>query len=125
MARLSSPEWQPPADPRELARREQAEQLRDEALAHIDPALVEAARQALQVSQAAAAIVYRLQAEKRDLASDVSAQAALVQLMAAGNPAAVRPAAASKVIDIAIKSVELEDLAARLEALEKAYAAKL
>jgi hypothetical protein len=36
----------------------------------------------------------------------------------------VRLAAASKVLDLAIKSVELEDLQARLEALEKLYAAK-
>jgi AcrR family transcriptional regulator len=37
-------------------------------------------------------------------------------------PPAVRIAAASKVLDLAIKGVELEDLAARLEALEQAYA---
>jgi hypothetical protein len=40
-------------------------------------------------------------------------------------PAAARIAAASKALDIAIKSVELEDLAVRLDALERAYAAKL
>jgi hypothetical protein len=49
----------------------------------------------------------------------------LVALMATGNPPAVRLAAASKVLDLAIKSVELDDLAARLEALEKAHAEKL
>jgi hypothetical protein len=53
------------------------------------------------------------------------AAATLVALMASGNPAAVRLAAASKVLDLAIKSVELEDLSARLEALEKAHAQKL
>lgn len=46
----------------------------------------------------------------------------LVTLMASGNPAAVRLAAASKVIDLAMKSVELEDLQQRLEALEARYA---
>jgi hypothetical protein len=45
--------------------------------------------------------------------------------MATGNPAAVRLAAASKVLDLAIKSVELEDVMSRLEALEKAYEQKL
>lgn len=40
-------------------------------------------------------------------------------------PAAARIAAASKALDIAIKSVELEDLAARLDALEQRYAAQL
>jgi hypothetical protein len=54
-----------------------------------------------------------------------NAAATLVNLMATGNPAAVRLAAASKVLDLAIKSVELDDLAARLEALEKAYEQKL
>jgi hypothetical protein len=49
----------------------------------------------------------------------------LVQLMAPGNPAAVRLTAASKVLDLAIKSVEIDDLAARLEALERAHAEKL
>lgn len=39
--------------------------------------------------------------------------------------AAARTTAASKVIDIAIKSVELDDLAARLDALEAKYAAQL
>ncbi len=39
-------------------------------------------------------------------------------------PAAARIAAASKALDIAIKSVELEDLAVRLAALEERYAAK-
>jgi hypothetical protein len=43
----------------------------------------------------------------------------------AKKPAPARIAAAAKVIDVAIKSVELEDLAARLDALERAYAAKL
>jgi tryptophan 2,3-dioxygenase len=37
-------------------------------------------------------------------------------------PPAARIAAASKVLDIAIKSVELEDLEARLQALEEKYA---
>lgn len=40
-------------------------------------------------------------------------------------PPVARIAAASKVLDIAIKSVELEDLAVRLAALEERYAAKL
>jgi ATP-dependent helicase YprA (DUF1998 family) len=53
------------------------------------------------------------------------AAATLVMLMASGNPAAVRLAAASKVLDLAIKSVEIDDLAARLEALEARYAEKL
>lgn len=39
--------------------------------------------------------------------------------------ASIRLAAASKVLELAIKSVEIDDLAARLEALEAAYAAKL
>lgn len=43
----------------------------------------------------------------------------------AGKPASVRVAAASKVLDLALKAVELEDLAARLEALEAVYAQKL
>ena len=50
-----------------------------------------------------------------------NAAATLVALMASGNPAAVRLAAASKVYEYAIKSVELEDLAVRLEALEAKY----
>jgi hypothetical protein len=49
----------------------------------------------------------------------------LVALMASGNPPAVRLAAASKILDLAIKSVEVDDLAARLDALERAYAEKL
>lgn len=48
----------------------------------------------------------------------------LVDLMAFGSPA-VRLGAASKVLDLTIKAVELEDLAARLAALEEAYATKL
>jgi RES domain-containing protein len=54
-----------------------------------------------------------------------NAAATLVMLMATGNPAAVRLAAASKILDLAIKSVEIDDLAARLEALEARYAEKL
>lgn len=54
-----------------------------------------------------------------------AAAVVLCQLMASGNPAPVRLAAASKVLDMAIKSVELEDLQARLEALERAYAQKV
>lgn len=50
------------------------------------------------------------------------AAATLVQLLAPANPAAVRLAAASKVLELAIKSVELDDLAARLQALEDLYA---
>jgi hypothetical protein len=46
----------------------------------------------------------------------------LLQLLAPPNPAAVRLAAASKVLELAIKSVELDDLAARLKALEDLYA---
>ena len=46
----------------------------------------------------------------------------LVQLMAPANPAAVRLAAASKVLELAMKSVEIDDLTARLEALENLYA---
>jgi hypothetical protein len=53
------------------------------------------------------------------------AAATLVQLMAVGNPAAIRLAAASKILDLAIKSVELDDLAARLAALEAAHEQKL
>jgi hypothetical protein len=49
----------------------------------------------------------------------------LVQLMAPGNRAVVRLTAASKVLDLAIKSVEIDDLAARLEALERAHEQKL
>jgi hypothetical protein len=37
----------------------------------------------------------------------------------------VRLTAASKVLDLAIKSVEIDDLAARLEALERAHEQKL
>jgi hypothetical protein len=48
----------------------------------------------------------------------------LVDLMAFGSPH-VRLGAASKVLDLAIKAVELEDLAARLAALEEAYGQKL
>lgn len=39
--------------------------------------------------------------------------------------ASVRLAAASKVLDLAIRAVEIEDMAERLAALEAAYAAKL
>lgn len=53
-----------------------------------------------------------------------SAAATLVSLMAGGNPPAIRLAAARSVLELAIKSVELEDIAARLEALEQAHAAK-
>lgn len=49
----------------------------------------------------------------------------LVSLLASGNPAAVRLAAASKVLDLAIKTVELEDVLVRLAALEQAHAEKL
>lgn len=46
-----------------------------------------------------------------------SAAATLVSLMASGNPAPIRLAAASKVIDLAVKTVELEDLRDELERL--------
>jgi len=49
----------------------------------------------------------------------------LVALMAPGNPPAVRLAAASKVLDLAIKSVEIDDLGARILALEAAHEQKL
>lgn len=49
----------------------------------------------------------------------------LLQLMATkGNPPAVRLAAASKVLEMAHKAVELDDVIARIEALEAAHAAK-
>lgn len=57
----------------------------------------------------------------------VSGQAAteLLRLGLNARSEAVRLGAVAKVLDIAIKSVELEDLAARLEALEARYAEKL
>lgn len=51
------------------------------------------------------------------------AAATLLTLMAAGNPAGVRLAAASKVLDLALKSIELDDFAARLAALEAQHEA--
>lgn len=53
-----------------------------------------------------------------------SAVIVLCQLMAHSTPA-VKLGAARTVLEFAIKAVELEDLAARLAALEQAYAAKL
>jgi len=52
------------------------------------------------------------------------AAATLVQLMASPNPPAIRLAAASKILELAIKSVEVDDITARLEALEVKYAEK-
>jgi hypothetical protein len=50
----------------------------------------------------------------------------LLTLMARDtSPPAIRLAAARTVLEMAVKSVELEDLAARLEALEQKYAEKL
>lgn len=49
----------------------------------------------------------------------------LLQLMASKEtPPAVRLAAASKVLELSIKGIELEDLAARLAVLETLYAAQ-
>jgi hypothetical protein len=53
-----------------------------------------------------------------------AAVAVLCQLMASGNPAAVRLGAASKVLDTAFKAIELDDIAARLAALEERHAEK-
>jgi hypothetical protein len=53
-----------------------------------------------------------------------AAVAVLCQLMGTPNPPAVRLAAASKILELAIKSVELEDIQSRLEALERVYAEK-
>jgi hypothetical protein len=54
-----------------------------------------------------------------------AAVAVLVNIMADSHkPAPARIAAASKVLDLAIKAVELEDLEARLQALEATYAEK-
>ena len=53
-----------------------------------------------------------------------NAAGTLVQLMASDKPAAVRLAAARTVMELAIKSVEIDDIAARLEALEAKYAEK-
>jgi len=49
----------------------------------------------------------------------------LLRLATSARSEAVRLAAASKGLDLAIKSVEIEDLAARLAALEEKYAAQL
>jgi hypothetical protein len=38
------------------------------------------------------------------------------------SPASVRLAAAAKILDLAIKAIEIEDLQQRLEVLERAYA---
>ena len=48
----------------------------------------------------------------------------LEQLMVCGKPA-IELGAARTILEMAVKAVELEDLAARLAALETAYAAKL
>jgi|SRR6266545_991893 len=47
-----------------------------------------------------------------------SAAATLVQLMSSSHPAAIRLAAASKVIDLALRTVEIEDLRDELERLK-------
>ena len=50
----------------------------------------------------------------------------LLTVMARENsPAHARIAAASKVLDLAIRAVELEDLEQRIKALEQAYEQKL
>jgi DNA-binding transcriptional MerR regulator len=49
----------------------------------------------------------------------------LCQLTRPEHPPAVRLGAASKILDLALKSVELDDLQVRLEALERAYEQKL
>ena len=77
-----------------------------------DPAFVEAYRAARR--DAVAQAVARLQQVSS------AAVAVLVQVMAdRGTMASVRVAAASKILDYAIKAVELEDIAARLDALEQ------
>jgi hypothetical protein len=48
----------------------------------------------------------------------------LLRLAIKARSEAVRLGACAKILDLAIKSVELEDIAARLAALEAAYAAK-
>lgn len=53
-----------------------------------------------------------------------SAAATMVSLMASGNPAAIRLAAARSVLEYAVKAVEIEDIQQRLEALEARYAEK-
>lgn len=85
---------------------------------HDDPAFItiyqEARRQAVQQA------IAQLQKHSNDAVS------VLVSIMKNTNkPPAARIAAASKVLDLAIKGVELEDLALRLAALEAAYAQKL
>ena len=81
---------------------------------HFAAAYREARRQA--VNQAIA----RLQRSSSD------AVAVLCTLMKSTRVApAVRLAAASKVLDLAIRAVELEDVMARLEALEAKHAQKL
>jgi hypothetical protein len=73
----------------------------------------EARRQAVQQA------IAQLQKHSSDAVS------VLVSIMKSSKkPAAARIAAASKVLDLAIKGVELEDLAARLAALEEAYGQK-
>lgn len=58
--------------------------------------------------------------------ASAAAVAVLCQLMAdRTKPASVRLAAASKVLDLSIRAVELEDITQRLEALEHAYASKV
>jgi uncharacterized protein with ATP-grasp and redox domains len=47
-----------------------------------------------------------------------NAAATLCQLMASPNPAAIRLAAASKILDLAIKATEIEDIRRELEELK-------
>lgn len=56
--------------------------------------------------------------------SSSAAAERLERLLTCGKPA-IELGAARSIIEFSVKAVELEDLAARLEALERAYAAKL
>lgn len=65
------------------------------------------------------------QAVARTQQASSAAVGVLVRLMANARSEAVKLGAATKILDIAIKSVELDDLAARLAALEQRYATQL
>jgi hypothetical protein len=82
-----------------------------------NPTFVDAYRAARReaVSQA----ISRLQQFSATLAGE------LLRLAVQGRSEAVRLGAASKGLDLALRSVEIDDLQARLEALERAYAEKL
>jgi hypothetical protein len=57
--------------------------------------------------------------------SSTAARVIVSIMVKESTPIALRLSAARTVLEFAVKAVELEDLAARLEALERAYAAKL